>query len=75
VEWYIPLFSVYYFKEKDERFPGELVSSVLKYSPMLSKNKLESELFAVYRNDTFADGKSVCTLWNLVKENNLGNTL
>jgi hypothetical protein len=42
---------------------------------MLSKNKLERDLSVVYRNDTFADVKSVFSLWNLVKENNLENTL
>jgi hypothetical protein len=58
-----------------ERFPSELVSSVVKYYPMLSKDKLESELSVVYRNDTFANVTSVFALWNLVKENNLENTL
>jgi hypothetical protein len=42
---------------------------------MLSKDKLESELSVVYRNDTFANVKSVFALWNLVNENNLENTL
>jgi hypothetical protein len=58
-----------------ERFPSELVSSVLKQYPMLSKDKLESELSVAYKNDTFANVKSVFAIWNLAKENNLENTL
>jgi hypothetical protein len=42
---------------------------------MLLKGKLESELSVVYTNDTLANVKSVFALWNLVKENNLENTL
>jgi hypothetical protein len=63
------------FMAHKERFPSELVGNVVKYYPMLSKDKLESELSVVYRNDTFADVKSVFVLWNLVKEHNLENTL
>jgi hypothetical protein len=51
------------------------MSSVLKYCPMLSKDKLESEFSVVYRSDTFANVKSVFALWNLVKEKSLENTL
>jgi hypothetical protein len=63
------------FMAHKERFPSELVGSVVKYYPMLSKDKLESELSVVYRNDTFTNVKSVSVLWYLVKENNLENTL
>jgi hypothetical protein len=63
------------FMVHKERFRSELMSSVVKYYPMLSKDKLESELSVVYRNDTFANAKSVFALWNLVKENNLENIL
>jgi hypothetical protein len=35
-----------------ECFPVEHVSSVVKHCPMLSKYKLENELFVVHRNDT-----------------------
>jgi hypothetical protein len=44
---------------------------------MLSKDKLESELrvSVVCRNDTFANVKSICVFWNLVKEHSLENTL
>jgi hypothetical protein len=64
-----------FFMAHKERFPSELVGSVVKCYPMLSKDKLESELSVVYRNDTFANVKSVFALWNLVEENNLENTL
>jgi hypothetical protein len=63
------------FRAHRERFPSEIVGSVMKYYPMLSKDKLESELSIVYRNDTFANVKSVFALWNLLKENNLETTL
>jgi hypothetical protein len=42
---------------------------------MLSKDKLQSELSVAFRSDTFANVKSIFALWNLVKENNLENTL
>jgi hypothetical protein len=58
-----------------ERFPSELVGTVVKYYPTLSKDKLESELSIVHRNYTFANVKSVFALWNLLKENNLETTL
>jgi hypothetical protein len=35
------------FTAHKERFPSELVGNVAKYYPMLSKNKLESELSIV----------------------------
>jgi hypothetical protein len=63
------------FMAHKERFPSELVGSVVKYYPTLSKDTLESELSVVYRNDTFANVKSVFALLNLVKENNPENTL
>jgi hypothetical protein len=42
---------------------------------MLSKDQLQSELSVVYTNDTFANVKPVFALRDLVKENNLENTL
>jgi hypothetical protein len=52
-------------------FPRELVINALKYYPMLSKDKLESELSVLYRHDTFANVKTVLALWTLMRENNL----
>jgi hypothetical protein len=49
-----------------------IVSQALLRSP--SKDKLESELSVLYRNDKFANIKSIHTFWNLVKQNNLKNT-
>jgi hypothetical protein len=43
----------------EERFLSELISSVVEYCPMLSKDKLESELYVFYKNDTFANIKSI----------------
>jgi hypothetical protein len=42
---------------------------------MVSNNKLESELSVPYRNDTFANVKSIFAVWNLVKEHSPENTL
>jgi hypothetical protein len=42
----------------------------VKYCPVLSKGKGESELFVLYRNKTFANAKSICALFNLLKETN-----
>lgn len=47
---------------------------VVKYCHTLLKDKLEIELSVLYRNDKFANIKSICALWNLVKQNNLENT-
>jgi hypothetical protein len=58
------------FMVHKERFPSELVINV-KYCCMLSKGKLKSGLFVVYRSNTFPNMKSACTLWNVLK--NLGN--
>jgi hypothetical protein len=52
------------FMVHKKHFSTELMSNVVKYYPMLSKAKLESELTVVYRNDTFANVKSVFALWN-----------
>jgi hypothetical protein len=46
----------------EERFPSEHMSSVVKYYPVLSKDKLESELSVVYRNDTLVNRKFILAL-------------
>jgi hypothetical protein len=47
----------------------------VKYSPTPSNDKLEHELSVVYRNEPFANAKFICVLLNLLKENNLENTI
>lgn len=63
------------FAAHKDSFPKELVTNAVKFYPMLSKDKLESELTVVYRNNTFKDVKSVLALWELLKANNLENAL
>jgi hypothetical protein len=63
------------FVEPKDSSPSDLVSSVLKYYPRLSNVTLQGELARVYNNDILTNVKSVCALWNLVKENNLENTV
>lgn len=58
-----------------DNFPSDLTGSVLKYYRRLSDVILQSEFAIVYRNDILTNVKSVSAPWNLVKQNNLENTV
>jgi hypothetical protein len=56
-------------------FPDELLSHVDENYLVLSKDILEIELYVLYINYIFPNVKSVCVIWNLVKENIMENTI